>query len=168
MNEDIKLSEPLDPLEAPQLAEAEQVEAPLYISLMDALEFPAYKVGQPLDVQVRLNDDANLYCFYQDGAQNISRIFPNRFQPDPRVRGGMMLRVPNENAAFRIIFEQTGARENVKCFATRAEVDTELQDLLAQGDLTPLNVSSLDMVEQSIRNSTSSEVVVGTKEFLVR
>lgn len=168
VNEDIKLSAPLDPLEAPQLADAEQVEAPLYISLMDALEFPAYKVGQPLDVQVRLNDDANLYCFYQDGAQNISRIFPNRFQPDPRVRGGMMLRVPNETAAFRIIFEQTGARENVKCFATRAEVDTELQDLLAQGDLTPLNVGSLDMVEQSIRNSTSSEVVVGTKEFLVR
>ena len=79
-----------------------------------------------------------------------------------------MLRVPDETAAFRIIFEQTGARENVKCFATRDEVDADLQDLLAQGDLTPLNVSSLDMVEQSIRQSTSSEVVVGVKEFLVR
>ncbi|MEM9378025.1 MAG: DUF4384 domain-containing protein [Pseudomonadota bacterium] len=168
LSKDIQLTNPIDPLEAPQVAETEMMAAPLYISLMDALEFPAYKVGQPLDVQVRLNDDANLYCFYQDGAQNISRIFPNRFQPDPRVQGGMMLRVPNESAAFRIIFEQAGARENVKCFASRDEIDADLNELLAQGDLTPLNVNSLDMIEQSIRQSTNSDVVVGSKEFLIR
>lgn len=147
---------------------AKEAQDRLYISLTDALEFPTYKVGMPLQVKARLNDNAYLYCFYQDGAGSISRIFPNRFQPDALAPSGKALNVPQEGAGFRIVFEQPSAREHVSCFASRTEFGPRLPDALKQADLAPLAVKSMQDLEKAIRAAAPADLAVATSEFLIR
>lgn len=140
----------------------------LFISMTDTLEFPTYKVGMPLQMRVRLNADAYTYCFYQDGAGNTARIFPNRFQPNALVEGGKVLKVPSDNGGFQLVFEQEGSKEYVKCFASRSEIGVDFPDELKGADLTPLPFESLGAIEESIRENAPSDLAVNTVEFLVR
>ncbi|MEM7767239.1 MAG: DUF4384 domain-containing protein [Pseudomonadota bacterium] len=140
----------------------------LFISMTDTLEFPTYKVEMPLQMRVRLNAEAYLYCFYQDGAGSVARIFPNRFQPNALVPGGRMVKIPDETAGFRLVFEQAGARETVKCFASRTEIGVDFPDALKAGDLTPLPMGDLAVLEAAIREGAPDDLAVSTREFLVR
>ncbi|MEL7447438.1 MAG: DUF4384 domain-containing protein, partial [Pseudomonadota bacterium] len=140
----------------------------LFISMTDTLEFPTYKVDMPLQMRVRLNADAYLYCFYQDGAGAIARIFPNRFQPDALVEGGKVVKIPDDEAGFRLVFEQAGSKENVKCFASRTEIGVGFPEALKQGDLTPLNYASLTDLEAAIRETAPADLSVSSSEFLIR
>ncbi|MEO0713013.1 MAG: DUF4384 domain-containing protein, partial [Pseudomonadota bacterium] len=114
------------------------------------------------------NADAYLYCFYEDGTGNIARIYPNRFQPNALIEGGRLVTIPDEAAGFRLIFEQAGARERVKCFASRSEIGVDFPDAIKKGDLVPLDVDSLSALEQAIRAGAPNDLAVGTSEFLVR
>lgn len=140
----------------------------LFISMTDTLEFPTYKVDMPLQMRVRLNADAYLYCFYQDGAGAIARIFPNRFQPDALVEGGKVVKIPDDEAGFRLVFEQAGSKENVKCFASRTEIGVGFPEALKQGDLTPLDYTSLAELEAAIRETAPADLSVNSSEFLIR
>ena len=140
----------------------------LFLSMTDTLEFPTYKVDMPLQMRVRSNADAYLYCFYEDGTGNIARIYPNRFQPNALIEGGRLVTIPDEAAGFRLIFEQAGARERVKCFASRSEIGVDFPDAIKKGDLVPLDVDSLSALEQAIRAGAPNDLAVGTSEFLVR
>jgi len=140
----------------------------LFISMTDTLEFPTYKVDMPLQMRVRLNSDAYLYCFYQDGAGSVARIFPNRFQPDPFVRGGTMVKIPDDEAGFRLVFEEAGARENVKCFASRTEIGLDFPETLKKADLTPLAMGDLVVLERAVREVAPDDLAVNSAEFLVR
>jgi peptidoglycan hydrolase-like protein with peptidoglycan-binding domain len=145
-------------------------EAPerLFISLTDTLAFPTYKIGMPLQVKARLNADAFLYCFYQDGAGSIARVFPNRFQPDAQVPGGKVHLIPQEDSGFRIVFEQAGAREHVACFASRTEFGTRLPDELKQDDLAPLPYRTIAELEKAVRAAAPADLAVSHSEFLIR
>lgn len=140
----------------------------LYIALTDTLEFPTYKVGMPLQVRARLNADAYLYCYYQDGAGVISRIFPNRFQPDALVAGGRAVRIPQEGDGFVLVFQQPAARERVSCFASRTELGTRLPAELRRADLTPLPFETMQDLERAVRTVAPADLAVNTAEFLIR
>lgn len=141
---------------------------PLFILMTDALEFPTYQAGMPLDLRIRLNDDAQLYCFYQDGVGHVARVFPNRFSPNPQVRGGEAVRIPGPQDGFRLVFETPGSSEQVRCFATRNIMAADASGLMAQPDLTPLAVRDLDEVEAAIRSANPDEIASNTLEFLIR
>jgi peptidoglycan hydrolase-like protein with peptidoglycan-binding domain len=140
----------------------------LFISLTDTLEFPTYKVGMPLQVRARLNADAYLYCYYQDGSGAISRIFPNRFQPDALVAGGRPLSIPREEDGFVIVFEQPAARERVSCFASRTEFGTRLPAELRLADLTPLPFGTMQELERAVRTVAPADLASNSAEFLIR
>ncbi len=145
-----------------------QAQEQLYISLTDVLEFPTYKAGMPLQMKARLNADAYLYCFYQDGAGSISRIFPNRFQPNALVEGGKVVQVPAEGSGFKIVFEQPGAKENIACAASRTEFGPNLPASLRQDDLTPLPVKTLTELEKAVRAVAPTDLAFTRLEFLIR
>lgn len=112
---------------------------------------PSYRVGEKLQTQLSLTDDGYLYCYYQDGAGNIARIYPNQFRPDPLVDGGKSLQLPGRVDQFDIVFATPGVKEQVICFASPKEVGLRLPPALKQPDLTPLPVRSIDDVEKAYR-----------------
>jgi curli biogenesis system outer membrane secretion channel CsgG/peptidoglycan hydrolase-like protein with peptidoglycan-binding domain len=140
------------------------VTAPLYISLSDDLELPAYQVGQPLRASARLNANGFLYCYYQDGLKQISRIFPNRFQPNAYVENGVPVRMPDPNAGFRIEFQNARANEFVVCFASAKELAQASQG----PDLEPLNIKTLEDLRAAVLALAPGQVVTSSVQFLVR
>lgn len=112
---------------------------------------PIYRPGEVLKAVVETNQDGFLYCYYKDAGNSVARVFPNRFQPDPFIKGGRPMAVPGEGVPFKIKFDQPGAREQVVCVAS--ERDVAIPDALKGTDLMPLKVGSTAEVIQAFRQS---------------
>ena len=131
---------------------------PLKLSL-DALggDSSAYPLGQTLAFSATANQNAYLYCYYQDADQNVARIFPNQFDPDPYVIAGKPVSIPGDNAGFDIVLDRPGARERVACLASEVEVGLRLPPSLKTADLVPLPVSSVDEVVSALPEARQAE-----------
>jgi hypothetical protein len=84
----------------------------------------AFRRGQPFEIDVAVDQDANLYCFLLDENRRVNQFFPNPAQPDPAVRRGTRLQFPG-NLPFRFVASPRGAAESIACFATTNVVGAE-------------------------------------------
>jgi peptidoglycan hydrolase-like protein with peptidoglycan-binding domain len=109
-----------------------------------------YAAGEAIALTLRSTADSFAYCYYQDGAGRIARIFPNRFAPDPYLPARQALYLPGA-APFDLVPERAGAVEEVLCVAAGSEIGRNLPPLLQAEDLTPLPVESIDQVDQLLR-----------------
>ena len=119
---------------------------------------PVYQVNQSLDVTAIASQDSYVYCYYQDGAGAVTRIFPNQFQPDAHVVAGRALGIPGE-ARFDIVFDRPGASEQVACVASPMELGLRLPPALKTPDLVPMPVRSLDEVVAAFRELDGTSLV---------
>ncbi len=145
---------------APEVAEYAEPDAPerLEIDLLTPRgSAPVYDVGENLEVMVDLSQSAYLYCFYQDGAGAIARVFPNRFQPDAFVDVGQPMTIPGRDAQFRIVFELRGALETIGCIATDDDMGESSPAMLTP-DLTPIPVESLEQVASIFASNAKTEI----------
>jgi hypothetical protein len=111
-------------------------------------------------VSVQPTRDAHVYCYYQDATGTVARIFPNRFQPDPFLRGGVQIEVPPAGQqSFAIRFDKPGGSEAVACLGADREIGLRRPDRLKAQDLEPLPVHSLDEVAAQFRTIPGAQVV---------
>ncbi|HEV7370219.1 DUF4384 domain-containing protein [Arenibaculum sp.] len=97
---------------------------------------PRYRVGETVAITVQPTGDGYVYCFYEDGRQQVARIFPNRFQPDPFVEARRRVEIPPANqTAFNIRMDAPGATERVACIVSPQELGLHLPEPLKAGDL---------------------------------
>jgi curli biogenesis system outer membrane secretion channel CsgG len=108
---------------------------------------PTFRVDEDLVLRAQPSRDGFLYCYYQDAAGTVARIFPNRFQPDAFVRAGTQIDIPpNGSGPFQIRFDRAGSREMVACLASDLELGLKLPETLKAKDLEPLPVGSIEAV----------------------
>ena len=77
-----------------------------------------FEVDQPCHVTV--------FDFSTDGS--ITVLFPNRFQPDNRVRPERTYRIPAEEGGYRIRVQGPPGKEQLKLFATSEDVPLYVRD----------------------------------------
>ncbi len=120
---------------------------------------PKYRIGETLVVGVEAASDMYAYCFYQDSSGTVARIFPNRFQPDPFLRGGTRIEIPPAGQkSFAIRFDKPGGSEAVACIGADREVGLRLPDRLKAQDLEALPVSGLDDVATQFKDMPGTHV----------
>ncbi len=120
---------------------------------------PTYHVGETMVLSVQPTNDAYVYCFYQDSTGTVSRIFPNRFQPDPLLHAGVQTEIPPAGAkSFAIRFDKPGVNEAVACLGADREIGLRLPDKLKAQDLEPLPVNGLDEVATRFREIPGARV----------
>ncbi|MFL5280121.1 MAG: DUF4384 domain-containing protein [Rhodopila sp.] len=120
---------------------------------------PTYRIGDTMVVSVQPTRDACVYCYYQDASGTVARIFPNRFQPDPFLRGGTRIEVPPAGQqSFALRFDKPGGSEAIACLGADREVGLRLPDRLKAQDLEPLPVHSLDDVAAQFRAIPGAQV----------
>ncbi|WP_026299586.1 DUF4384 domain-containing protein [Elioraea tepidiphila] len=73
------------------------------------------RVGLPLVLSVTAGRDGHLACFYQTGAGQVMRIFPNPARPDSAVTAGQELRIPDAAMGFEIAPATGGAAVRFAC-----------------------------------------------------
>jgi hypothetical protein len=121
--------------------------APLGLRVAALNDARRFARGEAVQLQIRPNRDAHVYCFLQDEKRQITRFFPNRFQRDSRVPdAGLQLPGPMR---FKLLMNPQGVTETVTCFATERDVLPELPAALNAGDFNPLPVASLDQVRSA-------------------
>ncbi len=159
INQDLALGQKPAPV-AP-IAAKDAVPVPLALDLVTSKgKAPVYKVQDVLKLNVTSSQDAFVYCYYRDEWGKVARIFPNQFQPDPYAIAGKAVAIPSQNSNFDIVFEKSGAKEEVICFASYKEVGLMLPDSLKTGDLIPLPVHSIDELISTFKRADSTGLVL--------
>lgn len=150
------------PLRASAVAAASPPPAPRVEISTSQGGHPSFRVNDTLVVEARTSQDGFLYCYYQDSAGAVARIFPNRFQPNAFVRGGSEVEIPpGAPKPFDIRFDKRNAREAVACVASPVEVGLKLPEQFKVKDLEPLPVSNLKDVVESFRRAGGGQISEG-------
>lgn len=76
---------------------------------------PVYKIGETLQAQLTPTKSAISYCYYEDSANNVVRIFPNKFTPNTIIPANQ--KHPIAQYGFKIKFDRPG-NERVACIAS--------------------------------------------------
>lgn len=101
---------------------------------------PVYAVGDSANLVVQTARDGYLYCFHKASERAggaITKIFPNAFHRDPRVRGLTSVHIPGEDMNFAFRVEGPAGVEYVRCFALDRDAGANLpSDLYSLDDLS--------------------------------
>jgi hypothetical protein len=119
---------------------------------------PTYRAGETITLNLQPTQDAYTYCYYQDATGNVSRIFPNRFQPDALIPARRLVHVPPTSGAFAIRFDKPRTREAFLCVAADREVGMKLPNTLKAQDLAQLPVHSLDEIAATFQEVPGARV----------
>jgi hypothetical protein len=109
--------------------------------------------GQALVLNTR--ETGYVYCYAQDPAtQAIRRIFPNRFDKDPRVVAGSALALPGRGR-----FVLSPGHDHACLFAER-EVYGDLPAVLRWGDFQDVRARSFDEIRERFVESTGAQIAL--------
>jgi hypothetical protein len=151
---------PPAPPSPPAVASApEQAEKAPRLSLATARgSHPTYRAGETITLNLQPTQDAYTYCYYQDGAGTVSRIFPNRFQPDALIPARRLVHIPPAGGAFAIRFDRPRTREAFLCVAADREIGMKLPNTLKAQDLAQLPVHGLDEIAAAFQEMPGAHV----------
>ncbi|MET0507050.1 MAG: DUF4384 domain-containing protein [Burkholderiaceae bacterium] len=112
--------------------------------------------GEAVDLQIRSNRNAYVYCYLQDEQRKVARIYPNRWASNGYVTAGQTLSLPGD-MRFQIVMNNRGVPETVACLATASDVSQQLPREIFGSDFEPLQVSSLEQVRRSFLQTTNGQ-----------
>lgn len=110
---------------------------------------PVYTVHERLSLAVQVSQNAYLYCFHRDGHQQVTRVYPNRFQPGAYVQARQKVQIPAA-AHFSLSFDVPQVTEAVLCLAVPEAIEAQIPPHL-QPDLERLPVTRLEDVAAVFR-----------------
>lgn len=114
---------------------------------------PIYKIGETLQAHLTPTKSAISYCYYEDSANNISRIFPNKFTPNTIIPGNKKHLIAQYG--FKIRFDRPGS-ERIACIASDKIIKIP-ESLSGYQDFQKIPNFSMDriLLEYSKSNSDS-------------
>lgn len=128
---------------------------------------PSYRAGETMVITAQPTADGFLYCYYADAKGQVSRIFPNRFQPNALVEANRQVEIPpGPQRPFNIRVEQPGATETIACAVSAQEVGLALPERFKAQDLQPISGAGLPQVMAAFTGLPKTTVT--TKQMAVQ
>ncbi len=112
-------------------------------------------VGKAMQLNVSVQQNAHVMCWYQDGAGRVLQVYPNAKQPRALLAARSSVRVPNAAAEdlFSIVPE-SAAKEQALCMASTDNVQAQLPDGLNGPPLRVLKTwSSVDALREHLKTA---------------
>jgi hypothetical protein len=149
---------------APIQATALPARAPLNLRIGSINDARRFARGEAVQLTIRPNRDAHVYCFLQDEKRQVTRFFPNRWQRDSRVLPDTGLQLPGA-MRFEIVMNPRGVQELVTCFATETDVLPSLPPNLNAADFHPLPVASIDQLRTAFARAAGGALAQDSFEI---
>ncbi len=102
--------------------------------------------GESFNLMVSTQQDAYIYCYFENQKGEISRFFPNRFNIQSLILKSKPLILPGDSK-FNMNASNDGISERVACFATAQNIIDRLPSDIVGVDFEALPVSSLEEVK---------------------
>ena len=112
--------------------------------------------GEVIQLQLRSNRNAYVYCYLQDENRQLTRIFPNRWNSSGYVLAGQTLSLPGD-MRFQIVMNTRGLPETVSCLSTAADVSSQLPRDVFGNDFEPLPIATLDQLRRGFLQTTGGQ-----------
>jgi hypothetical protein len=141
--------------------------APLSLRVASSSDGRKLRSGEAVQLSIKPNRDAHVYCYLQDEKRQVTRFFPNRFQRDSRVQTAAGLQLPG-TMRFELTMNPRGVPETVACFATERDVLAELPPGVNGNDFQPLPVGTLDQVRQAFIKASGGTLAQDSLELRAR
>jgi hypothetical protein len=108
-----------------------------------------------LNLQLKGNEGAYVYCYAQDPASGaIRRIFPNRFAGDPRVNANRAVNLPGRGG-FKL-----APQHQYACVLAPREVYSALPPQLRWGDFEDIRLADFDAIRERFAEASGLPVVL--------
>lgn len=127
----------------------------------------AYQPGERIQLLVKPDGDAHVYCYLQDENRRVVRFYPNRFQRSAQVKAAQPLQIPGK-MGFELVANTLGATETVACFASERDLSAELPVSVVGADFAKLPVASIDEVREAFARVATDALAQGTLRIDVR
>ena len=113
---------------------------------------PVYKIGETLELILRIEKKAWVYCYYFQADRKVIQILPNPYFKQPLFRGKIAYALSDPKIVpFSLKIEPPVGRELLKCFAASRDITKELPKPLQGRTLKPLPKKSVDRLVASFR-----------------
>lgn len=113
-------------------------------------KYQIYAEGETLTLKVRCEQDAYLYILYQQADGKVFQIFPNKGQPDNRVKAMQDVQVPDPDDGFRWVVEAPFGPEIVKVVASKKPIDALSLPGLREDHFNPVSLVQLEGAGQQV------------------
>jgi len=134
---------------------------------------PTYRIGEAMNLTLRLNRDSWVYCYYHQANGEIVQIFPNpplwAAGRSPRLAGGRTYTVPGQATfPFDLILSPPAGKETLSCYAADRDVTQALPPSLRGHSLDALRQKPTEIAAAfkalGAAEVTESEIKVTVKE----
>jgi len=98
----------------------------------------SYREGDVLYVNVVSEKDAYVYALYQQADGAILQIFPNRVQPENRVKAGQSVQIPAADDLFRWVVGPPFGQEVIKVVASEKPIENLETEVVRRRRFTPV------------------------------
>lgn len=119
-----------------------------------------------ITLEVMLNVDAYVSCYYQQDDGNIIKLFPNRIIPLYRLESGQVLRIPGANS-FRVLTGKAKITDGYMCLASGEDVTPDLPIIYQANAFQQVPVNDFDNLFKVYRESTPNNLVARVIEVPV-
>jgi hypothetical protein len=126
---------------------------------------PIYTIGNAASLIVQSTRDGYLYCYDQASPAaggGITQIFPNQYNRDARIRGGMSVHIPGKGMNFEFLVQGPPGVEYVRCFMLDRDASVSLPQFTRAPDQEPLTVPSLDDLGRIFRTLPATQISEAT------
>lgn len=114
-------------------------------------------VGDPIRITVETGQDNRIHCYYEDSAGTVTRLFPNRYRKDSRIRAGETLILPESNQ-WQLSAPLAGETEHVMCIAIAPEDGKGITPKPLLPDLLPILATDLTEIQKRYEADTGNEL----------
>lgn len=122
---------------------------PMHLTMLTS----ANKRQPSAQLKLQMNTAGYVYCYSQDIATGrIQRIFPNRFQRDPRLAAGQLLQLPG-NARFTL-----SKQAQYACIQAPQEVYADLPAQLKWGDFEDIRLNTFADIRQKFAETSGLKI----------
>jgi len=119
---------------------------------------PEYRIGEKLQLVLRVDKTAWVYCYYRQTDRRWVRLLPNPHYQVARLVAGRVNTIPGALHPFDLTISGPSGADLVKCFATRRDVAGELPAALRPAAKTRLGRSWDDRLVRSFRRLRDTDL----------
>ena len=117
----------------------------------------SYREGDVLYVNVCAEKDAYVYVLYQQADGSVLQIFPNRIQPDNRVKAKQPVQIPAADDLFRWNVGPPFGKEVIKVIASQKPIENLETEIARKGRFAPVPAKQLKDLDSEVDASSPAQ-----------